>query len=642
MLQTPSPRAERLTLAVLLCGVAALALSDFVSPVYWCLSAGAAVLRLWRGSSFSLSELQASMIGWAGFLWVGLELIMGRAWIVAFTDFLLILALAVVVEAATPRNHLHRLLTGTFLILAGAVLTDSFMYALPLAAFMWFMWRASACLYLEGLNDRAHPAPLRHDLVLMLMMVIGVAALFVTMPRFDTHTTLKGVQPRMATGGFNDKVELGSFARSLDARVAFRVEPVNIDPDPFRKAMMGRYWRGVTLTKYTGHGWLRSEQQPMLPWRRGQDFIIGGKPANNDIELAVFREASDHAFIFLPDGLKTIHNLPARGQQDAHGDTRFNAPPSRRLRLRMTLAYQHQSLLTMLAPQADEYDTRNIPPALQAWVKAQLGAQPAANAQSIRTLQQALLGWTYDLNAPLDNTDPISSFIRNKRGHCELYATTLALAARTIGVPARVVNGYYGGDWNESGQFLIMRQQEAHSWTEVWLDNRWQTIDATPPSRWSLSAIRFPQFDDVWENIRLSWYRYVLEFENSDRQALFKRMLDWFRVMLPRLVLLVMGGFACWWLWQLWQQRRPATSHNRQLQILDRWLRRHGIERPAWQPLRHVETPRDIDPDRWQQWLQAWEAQCYQAQQTPWTPRQLRQQLRDLSDVQIDTVKTTE
>jgi len=177
-----------------------------------------------------------------------------------------------------------------------------------------------------------------------------------------------------------------------------------------------------------------------------------------------------------------------------------------------------------------------------------------------------------------------------------------------------------------------MRQQEAHSWTEVWLDNRWQTIDATPPSRWSLSAIRFPQFDDELENIRLSWYRYVLEFENSDRQALFERIFTWFRIMLPRLLLIVIGIFSCWWLWQLWQQRRPAASHNRQLHILDRWLRHHGIQRPAWQPLRAIATPRGIAPERWQQWLQAWEAQCYQVPQTPWTPRQLRQQLRALDD----------
>ena len=147
-------RTERLTLAVLVSGVAALALSDFVSPIYWFMVAIVATLRWWRGSNFALTEMQASMIGWVGFIWVGLELLSGRAWAIAFSDFMLILSLAVTVEAATPRNHLHRLLTATFLILAAAVLTDSFLFVVPLTAWLWFMWRSAACLYAQGLHEQ--------------------------------------------------------------------------------------------------------------------------------------------------------------------------------------------------------------------------------------------------------------------------------------------------------------------------------------------------------------------------------------------------------------------------------------------------------------------------------------------------------
>ncbi|MDQ6975617.1 MAG: DUF3488 domain-containing protein, partial [Mariprofundaceae bacterium] len=260
-----SQRAEQLTLAVLLCGVAALALSDFVSPFYWGLSVVAAVLRLWRGPALALTEMQASMIGWFGFVWVGLELLLGRAWIVAFTDFLLILALAVVVEVATPRNHLHRLLSGTFLILAASVLTDSFLYALPLTAFMWFTWRAANCLYMQGFHDTAPIPPVRNDLRLMVYLMLGVGLVFIVMPRFDMQNYLKGVQPRMATTGFSDQVNLGSFARSLDTKVAFRVESMGSDPSYFRKAMMGRYWRGLTLSEYTGRGWRRQDTQVLKP-----------------------------------------------------------------------------------------------------------------------------------------------------------------------------------------------------------------------------------------------------------------------------------------------------------------------------------------------------------------------------------------
>jgi len=139
-------RAERLTLAVLMCGIAALALSDFVSPFYWLLSVAAALLRLWRGPALQLSEMQASIVGWLGFGWVTLELLFGRELIVAFSDFLLILSFAIVVEAARPRNHLHRMLVGLFLILAAAVPTDSVLYVVSLLLMMWFLWLSASCL----------------------------------------------------------------------------------------------------------------------------------------------------------------------------------------------------------------------------------------------------------------------------------------------------------------------------------------------------------------------------------------------------------------------------------------------------------------------------------------------------------------
>ncbi len=623
-------RAEQLTLAVLLCGVAALALSDFVSPLYWGLSVVAAMLRLWRGSSLALTEMQASMIGWFGFVWVGLELILGRAWIVAFTDFLLILALAVVIEAATPRNHLHRLLTGTFLILAASVLTDSFLYALPLAAFMWFTWRAAHCLYMQGFHGTVPPPPIRQDLRLMVYLMLGVSFVFIIMPRFDMQNYLKGVQPRMATSGFNDQVTLGAFARSLDATVAFRVESINTEPTAFRKAMMGRYWRGITLSQYTGRGWQRQDTPMFKEWSANMTMHVGGKKAANDVTIAVFREASDHAFIFLPDGIKAMERLPYRGMQDAHGDAYFNNPPSRRLRLIMRLGYTHHSRMTLAPPTLREAETRHSPPAIAAWVKTVLGDTPSPNQASMMALRQALLQWTYDLNAPLDDAQPITSFIQNRRGHCELFATTLALAARNIGLPARVVNGYYGGKWNETGQFIIVRQQEAHSWTEVWLDGHWQAMDATPPSRWGLSAVRFPAFDDVWESVRLSWYRYVLEFENDDRRAFFNQLIQWFRAALPRLIFWGTVLFSLWWSWQLWQQRRSVRRFEWQLRIVDRWLRQHGIKRDSWQTVRSVKQPEGINTTEWQQWLQDWERQCYQPMATPWTSWVLRRRLKAL------------
>ncbi len=618
--------AERLTLAVLMCGIASLALSDFVSPFYWSLSVLAALLRLWRGPGFALSEMQASLIGWFGFFWVGIELLLGREWIVAFTDFMLILALAVVIEAPTPRNHLHRMLVGLFLALAAAVLTDSFLYLLPLTALMWFMWRASFRLY--GLNwpggDLQLP-PAGRDMPIMLGMAVLAALLFVAMPRFEAHSLLQPTQPRMQTSGFSDQVELGDFARQLDPTVMMRVEPAQPLPEDalndFRRRISDLYWRGATLGYFTGRGWRQLPGRAAAMIRRGGD--IGA--ARGGLDIAVYREATDHGYLPLPQGLSAIVRMPEMAVVRRDGALLFDRPPARRLRIRMQTAGREQpALAAWRAPLPQEMSRRLVPAALRAWVAAQRrgGEAPVATLQRLRRILQ---GWTYDLQAPVDAQHPVASFLRMRRGHCELYATALALAARELGLPARVVNGYFGGEWNEVGGFLLLRRQHAHSWVEVWLDGRWQLMDATPPSRWQMSGVRFQALDDVWESIRLGWYRYVLEFQDSDRAALLRGL--WERIerhvlVLAGLLLAALPGL------RLLRRRRPRRRGSL-WPLLDAWLKRHGRERSPSQTLRSLPVPAGVDEGRWRRFVSAWEAQAYGAA-SPWNRRLLRRHLRAL------------
>ncbi|HXH71252.1 MAG TPA: DUF3488 and transglutaminase-like domain-containing protein [Mariprofundaceae bacterium] len=618
-------RAERLTLAVLMCGVASLALSDFVSPGYWLLAALAAVLRLLVGPRLALSELQASLIGWGGFVWVGLELAMGRAWVVAFTDFLLILSLAVTIEAATPRNHLHRMLVGLFLLLAAAVLTDSVLYIFPVAAFLWFMWRAAACLY--GLNwpggDLPGVAPGR-DARLMLGIALATAAGFVLLPRFDVHSVLKPTQPRMQISGFTDEVQLGDFARELDPTVVLRIEAVGVAPERMERLLGGRYWRGVPLGRFTGSGWERLMQADIRRTGRGQDLRLG---SGEGFGIAVFREASNHPYLQLPAGVQVIHDLPEPALMDAGGALRFEQAPARRLRIRMDVAARPAMLPDLAAPLPDERDISRVPPELTAWVRslAEPGDTPA---QTLSRVVAELQSWQYDLHAPIDAAHPVVSFLKSRRGHCELYATALALAARALGFPSRVVNGYYGGEWNDVGSFLLIRQQHAHSWVEVWQAGGWQRLDATPPARWQLSGVRFPLLDDVWETVRLSWYRYVLEFQNQDRTGLVRSVWqavhDYGAKTLAVAVVLLLLGIGVRMVVRL--LRRTASP----IGMVDRWLLRHGIERLPHQPLRCLPAPAGIGDAAWQGFVRGWEMQAY-AGVPAWSRARTRRELRALS-----------
>lgn len=616
--------AERLTLGVLLTGVAALSFSDFVSPAYWSLVVLVALLRLWRGPVFSLTELQASLIGWAGFVWVGLELVLGRDFLVAFTDFLLILALAVVVEAATPRNHLHRLIVGLFLILAGAVLTDSVLYALPLAAFVLLLWRAARRLY--GMHLPGGDLDLggwRGDVRLFALMLASTAALFVLLPRVGYGSLLQNVQRHLTTSGFSDRVQLGDFARELDPTVVMRVEAKDMPVADFRRRMRQRYWRGLALSRYDRGGWRHLPEAIQRQWPARSDARLNGA---GDWHIIVYREAMDHPYVFVPDGMAALAETAEALRLDAAGALSFITRPQRRLRLKYAMSAEANQV-DMRPPNAWERQAPHSP-VIHDWALEVVG-EAASDGERLRRLVTELSSWQYDLQAPIDAQHPVEHFISaSRRGHCELFASALALAARALGIPARVVNGYYGGDWNDIGEFLLIRQQHAHTWVEAWLEGRWQRLDATPASRWNLSGVRFAAFDRVWESLKLAWYRYVLDFRNQDRSTLWAQVKQ------------LLHGRAIWAaallaVPLLWFGRRLQLHKHRKRPpgwtVLDRWLYRHGLCRHPAQPLRLVPLPGGVPPSAWHAFVRDWERQAFGAASamSRWV---LRARLRALSE----------
>lgn len=615
-----------------MCGVVALALSDFVSPVYWSLSVVATLLRLWRGPAFHLSEMQASIVGWVGFAWVIIELIMGRELVVAFTDFLLILSFAIVVEAATARNHLHRMLVGLFLLLAAAVLTDSVLYVIPLLAMIWFFWRAASALYsLNWPGGDLKIVGSKEDGGWMLLVVIVTALLFIIIPRFEFHSLLKMTQPRMQTSGFSDLVHLGDFARTLDRRVIMRIESLDRSiksVERLQRWSTGRYWRGAVLSLFTGHGWQKIAARRQFHYSAGDDVYFSA--GDDEFSLIVYREASDHSYIQLPQGITKLGDLPDAVQLDQAVAAQFVRPPARRMQMYMDVSF-NRDLERMQQPLRWEYDRNRTPEVVKQWMKRLLAIHPDRKALLMQVGRE-LRGWEYDLNVSVDAEEPVASFLQLKRGHCELFATTMALAARELGFASRVVNGYLGGDWNEVGSFMQIRSLHAHSWVEVWLDGRWQLMDATPPTRDAMLSINFPTMEQMWESLKLSWYRYVLEFQNSDRilfvQELWeniKRYSIWLVALCCCVMLIVL--FYCYGRDQYRRWFRQGS--DMQWMVVDRWLQKHGVQRPLFQPLRDIKSPAGIEPELWQEFVYSWEKQCYEKNRS-WSKRELKRHLRAL------------
>lgn len=127
----------------------------------------------------------------------------------------------------------------------------------------------------------------------------------------------------------------------------------------------------------------------------------------------------------------------------------------------------------------------------------------------------------------------IESFLFDVReGHCEYFATSMAVLLRNLGIPARVVNGFVSSEWNALSGMFTVRNKDAHSWVEVWLgdDYGWMTFDPTPPSgvsrRGERSAL-LTALSRLSDALRMRWYRYVIDYSAADQEHVLETLTVW-------------------------------------------------------------------------------------------------------------------
>jgi transglutaminase-like putative cysteine protease len=128
--------------------------------------------------------------------------------------------------------------------------------------------------------------------------------------------------------------------------------------------------------------------------------------------------------------------------------------------------------------------------------------------------------------------DPLDEFLfRRRAGHCEYFATAMAILLREVGLPTREVNGFYGGEWNRWGGYLALRQMDAHAWVEVWMGPEgWVTFDPTPPGGRAgalASSGLWRKLHEIEDSLELAWYKHMVEY-SFDQQVSLARTVTRF------------------------------------------------------------------------------------------------------------------
>ncbi len=391
---------------------------------------------------------------------------------------------------------------------------------------------------------------LRNVAVLLLQGLPIAVVLFVLFPRlpgplWNLPSDASGVT------GLSDSMSPGSIASlSQSHEVAFRVE---FNDEPPRADQL--YWRGPVLSSFNGRGWSVNKTQTIAKFRNEPSAEIN-IDSDNLFSYTVNLQPTHQHWVF---GLEQPVSLPVQTQvvvdTENPGTEKVMAALTTEQQLvtkkpitRMTRYRMQSNGQTSYRPHKNPTTTlTQLPGRNQKTIR--FARQERAKSISDAAYANRMLQWFrnepfhYTLKPGLLGDAPMDEFLfSTRRGFCEHYSSAFTLLMRAAGIPSRVVTGYQGGEMN--GDYMIVRQSDAHAWSEVWLDGRWQRFDPTAavsPERIEHGIASLPDSEPVplmarnnsgvlknwqlrWDRINHNWQRMIVDFDNSRQNSLFKRV----------------------------------------------------------------------------------------------------------------------
>ncbi len=305
--------------------------------------------------------------------------------------------------------------------------------------------------------------------VIRLGLRLTVTGLPIAIIVFLLFPRLQIVMPNMgqATSGFTDNMTPGDVARmALSEEPIMRVEFPNNDMPPADQL----YWRGLVMSITDGTTWRVKKSSEYF-----RNFAYSNNTNLPAITQEITLEPLNQKWLFALDVAETP---PDKSRLHYDRSLARTSTPTQVLRYQVT---------SRLGDKASDYDSNTvvIPESLDPRVR-QLAQQWRDQYKNPQAIIEACLtyfkvnNFTYSLSPGVMEGDDVSDFLFTKRaGFCSHYATSFALLMRCAGLPARVVIGFHRGDLNPVGNFLIIRQDHAHAWSEVQINDEWIRVDPT-------------------------------------------------------------------------------------------------------------------------------------------------------------------
>ena len=423
---------------------------------------------------------------------------------------------------------------------------------------------------------------------LVLLSIPLMLILFLLVPRVPGPLWGLTNEQRGGVTGLSDHMSPGKISSLVRSNeVAFRVDFE--DAIPTQNSL---YWRGPVLAQYNGYSW---SQSPRKAVRRldlnasetATRYTVTLEPNGEKwlLALDIPSKLIRHSFMtndFQLVSRKTINDL-LRYQMESRLAYQFGLNETREY-LALTLEYPDK-----VNPGTIEYG-RSLAERFDR-------SEDIVNEVLTMFREQE---YFYTLKPPALGSNVVDEFLfGTRRGFCEHYAGSFALLMRAAGIPARIVTGYQGGEYNKVGNYLIVRQSDAHAWTEVWIENKgWVRVDPTAavsPGRIEqgidealsdeTSSFRIqnrnPIFGNLlynWDNLQHSWNDWVLNYDQRKQMDFLSKLelgIDNWSDMVFTLVILMVVVIALFWTVTRYRERPPKPAAceillNRLLQKLSK------------------------------------------------------------------------
>ncbi len=432
-----------------------------------------------------------------------------------------------------------------FHFLAGTILTVDFSYgiafivyvALALWAIMAFNMRKES-IEASSNDDPKVVTPLFLGITggASIVIFIFTALIFISVPRLGSRFLMTDfLKPEVLSSGFSDEVKLGQVGQlKLDSSPVMRVRILNQSHETLPQPI---YWRGLALDEFDGTVWRTGDSNHRLFVKNRDGITQVRETGNRALSQEIVTEPLDTQVLFavsIPVGFKTAEEGKIEGINDSYmlpGKASFrlkymaysdlSAPSGRELRKESEdypiSVKRHYLKLPQLDERIKELAAKITSSDTNAYDRAtSIKRYLIDNMNYTLTLENGTAGF------------PLEDFLfRNRAGHCEYFATAMVVLLREIGIPARIVNGFIGGEWNEYGNFFLVRESNAHSWVEVFFpEHGWILFDPTPASDGLLSKNEFSFIGSYLDYLKYRWSRYVVDFGQRDQISLFSQIQD--------------------------------------------------------------------------------------------------------------------